>query len=378
MHIQQYCWENGRGWDTAPCAGDVREADLILVFGNTAVLRETDCIQHLQQTFPSARMLGCSTAGEIYGTTVSDNRIIATCISFDKTTIQTHFVKVSDYNNTVVATKALIEQFPKDNLCHIMLFSDGVLTNGSDIIRGITEAFPPNFPITGGLAGDGLDFEQSYVIFDGEIHQSTIGAVGFYGSSLKIGYGSAGGWIPFGPERLITRSRGNVLFELDGQSAFELYRQYLGNPQGSLPATGIHFPLSVKLEEGEEPIVRTMLFVDEKNRTLGFAGDVPTGCYARFMRAMPDDLIDGAARAATIARRTGGDNPELCIAISCIGRRAVLKQLTEEETESIEEVYQRPLVMTGFYSYGEIAPFSPGDRVILHNQTMTITTISEE
>jgi len=37
-----------------------------------------------------------------------------------------------------------------------------------------------------------------------------------------------GGWDPFGPERLITKSKENILYELDGQSALELYKKYLG------------------------------------------------------------------------------------------------------------------------------------------------------
>jgi hypothetical protein len=165
---------------------------------------------------------------------------------------------------------------------------------------------------------------------------------------------------------------------LDGQSALDLYKAYLGKYADQLPAAGLQFPLSILSDDSQDACVRTITHVDEVSNNLWFAGDVPCGSYARFMRAVPDDLIDGAAKAADISKSLGGESPELCILISCVGRKAVLKQLTEEETESVQDSYRNRPMMTGFYSYGEIAPFGPGERAMLHNQTMTITTISED
>lgn len=377
MEIDQYCWEEREGWDKDP-AGGRRDADLVFIFGSTPLITGSDCVARLKDVFSRARMIGCSTAGEILGTNVSDNRLIATVVSFRATPITGASVFIHDYPNSGEATKALLAKIPREGLRHLFVLADGLLTNGSDIVRGLNEMLPVEIPVTGGLAGDGMAFKNSYVVFDGQVLSSSIAAIGFYGDRVRIGFGSSGGWVPFGPERLVTRSRGNVLSELDGQSALELYKQYLGKYADQLPAAGLLFPLSILADETEEAFVRTIMFVDEKNKSLGFAGDVPTGSYARFMRAVPDDLIDGAAEAATISKGLGGESPELCILISCVGRKEVLKQLTEEETESVEESYRNKPVMTGFYSYGEIAPFRPGDRVMLHNQTMTITTISED
>lgn len=377
MKITQFCWDEDNGWDNDPLQAADPLADVIFVFGATKFMADGECIAVLQRAFPDAQMIGCSTAGEISGTIVSDNRLVATVINFRTSRVVGASVFTPDHANGIEATKALVDKFPRTGLRHLFLLSDGLLINGSDIIRGLYAMLPEGFPVTGGLAGDGMDFAKTYVVFNGRASTATIAAIGFYGDNITIGCGSSGGWVPFGPERLITRSRGNILSELDGQSALELYKQYLGKYADRLPAAGLHFPLSIVTEECDEAVVRTILFVDEKNQSLGFAGDVPTGSYARFMRAVPDDLIDGAANAALISK-TGGQRPELCILISCAGRKAVLKQLTEEETESVAASYSHPPILTGFYSYGEIAPFRPGDRVILHNQTMTITTISEE
>jgi hypothetical protein len=60
-----------------------------------------------------------------------------------------------------------------------------------------------------------------------------------------------------------------------------------------------------------------------------------------------------------------------------VGRKLVLKQRIEEEVEAIRDVFGDGTVLTGFYSYGEISPFAPGEPCALHNQTMTITTFTE-
>jgi hypothetical protein len=169
-----------------------------------------------------------------------------------------------------------------------------------------------------------------------------------------------------------------VLYELDGRSALELYKTYLGSHTANLPASGLLFPLSLRGEGGEQRVVRTILGVDEETQSLTFAGDIPEGGYAQLMRANFDRLIDGAQDAATACAEVVGDHtPDLAILISCVGRKLVLNQRTEEEVESVRNVLGENTVLSGFYSYGEIAPLMSSTKCELHNQTMTITTFME-
>jgi hypothetical protein len=168
------------------------------------------------------------------------------------------------------------------------------------------------------------------------------------------------------------------LYEFDGQSALGLYKKYLGEHADRLPASGLLFPLSLRTRAGETPVVRTILAVDEAAQSMTFAGDVPEGSYARLMKANFDRLIDGASEAARSSQGAIGPAPaELAILISCVGRKLLLKQRVEEEVEGVREVLGPRPVFTGFYSYGEISPFTTGARCELHNQTMTITTLAE-
>jgi hypothetical protein len=232
--------------------------------------------------------------------------------------------------------------------------------------------------VTGGLAGDGERFQQTIVSCDGQTVDGAVAVVGFYGDRLRIGYGSMGGWDAFGPERLVTRSDGNILYELDGGSALELYKSYLGPHAKGLPSSGLLFPLSLRGDPGSPRLVRTILGVDEMQGSLIFAGDIPEGGYAQLMKANVDRLIDGAHGAAGACHDALGQNaPDLAVLISCVGRKLVMKQRVEEEVESVRDVLGAAARLTGFYSYGEIAPFLTSAKCELHNQTMTITTFAE-
>ena len=378
MKIEQSGWTAGRGWTPATPGALGESAQLVLVFAATGLLRDLRHIQDIRQAYPRAHVLGCSTAGEICGTRVFDDSLVATAVHFENTRLQGAKIDLSEVPDSFRAGERLALALDHTDLVHVLVISDGTQVNGSELVRGLAAHLPPHVAITGGLAGDGARFDQTLVCLDGMPESGQVAVIGFYGISLKVGYGSVGGWDPFGPERMITRSTGNVLYELDGQSALALYKKYLGAHAADLPASGLLFPLSLRVHEDDTGIVRTILGINEDEQSITFAGDVPEGAYVRLMKANFDRLIDGANQAAQASYATiGASSPDLAILISCVGRKLVLKQRIEEEIESVREILGDRTVLTGFYSYGEIAPFTPSAKCALHNQTMTITTFSE-
>jgi len=289
--------------------------------------------------------------------------------------------RVDSPERSHAAGSDLAQTLMRDDLRAILVLSDGVTVNGSELVRGINESVGPNVTVTGGMAGDGTRFERTWVLGPDGPNAGLVTAVGLYGDRLRIGHGSRGGWTCFGPERLITRSRGNVLYELDGQPALDLYRTYLGEMAAELPASALRFPLAVREKRRDEKVlVRTILSVDENEKTMTFAGDVREGSYAQLMRANFERLVDGASEAASETCRTSHSGGELAdtlaIAISCVGRRMILGERVEDELEATLAALPKGARQVGFYSYGEIAPFDRGP-CDLHNQTMTLTTLSE-
>jgi hypothetical protein len=379
MKTEQTLWTQGNGWEPTAPGRLGTAAQLVLLFGSTEVLKEQQHLDEIKQAYPTAHLLGCSTSGEIYETQVFDDSLVVTAIQFEDTQIQAVRVKLSDGISSFEAGERLAKELDNAGLIHVFVLSDGLHVNGSELVAGLAAYLPSHVAITGGLSGDGARFQETLVFLDGAPEQEVIAAIGLYGDRLRVGYGSLGGWDSFGPERLITRSKGNVLYELDGKSALELYKTYLGKHAQGLPATGLLFPLSLRSEDGTAPVVRTILAVSEDEQSMTFAGDMPEGAYARFMKANFDRLVDGAIGAAkTSYEAVGSSSPDLAVLISCVGRKLVLKQRVEEEVEGVRDVLGDRTVLTGFYSYGEISPFTLGAKCELHNQTMTITTFSED
>ena len=351
---------------------------LIFAFGSTQLIKEGDAIKTLHEKYPEAIFIGGTSSGEILSTNVLDDTIIATLVSFEKTKLVYVCEEVKESSESFEAGKKLVEKLPKENLKHVFVMSEGLNINGSELVRGLRAVLPSNVSATGGLAGDGANFNETYILSDkGKPKNKAVSAIGFYSNDLQVSYGSLGGWDSFGVERLVTKSKSNVLFELDGKPALELYKSFLGEHAKDLPASVLLFPLNLRTERDSEPVVRTILAVDETSQSLTFAGDIPEGSYVRLMKANFDRLIEGAMGAAKGTLIAKNQNPSLAVLISCVGRKLVLKQMVEEEVEGVREVLGDETTLCGFYSYGEISPFSADAKCELHNQTMTITTFTE-
>ena len=201
--------------------------------------------------YPNSHVIGCSTAGEIHGTQVSDDSLSVAIAKFDHTEIRTAVTRVSgdSYEAGCMVGTSLAD----NGLRSIFVLSDGLGDNGSELASGINEHVDESVVVTGGLAGDGADFKWTWALVDGKPAEEFVSTIGFYGDSIRIGHGSKGGWDYFGPERMVTRSEGNVLYELDGRPALELYKEYLGD----LVEGYCRRPACCSLWHCETPLTRT-------------------------------------------------------------------------------------------------------------------------
>ncbi|MDH5373990.1 MAG: FIST C-terminal domain-containing protein [Acidimicrobiia bacterium] len=374
-----FCTEHdlSQGWTRPLPTLSNPERTLVLAFGAADVYRhDPGPLAELRSAMPGAVIAGCSTAGEISEARVRDDSLSVAVVDFASARVRMAVADCRSGEDSFKAGESLADQLEGPDLAGVLVLSDGLHVNGSELVRGITSRLPTGIPVTGGLAADGDRFERTWVLVDDAPVEGRVTAVGFYGDSIRFHHGSQGGWDLFGPERIITRSEGSVLYELDGRPALELYKQYLGDLAEGLPATGLLFPLAVRQDPDDRHLVRTILAVDERLQSLTFAGDVPEGARAQLMQANFDRLVGGAEQAAHQARN-GTTRPVLSIAISCVGRRLVLGDRTEEEIEATLAGLPAGSHQLGFYSYGEISPHSDGT-CNLHNQTMTLTNISED
>lgn len=322
------------------------EPQLILAFFSMAAVRHERVLRGLKPAFPGARVIGCSTAGEIAQDGVSDDGLVLVALRFAQPNFRAVSAPLQTMEASAAAGAALAAALKAPDLRSVLLFAPGVAINGSALIDGLAAGVGAGVTITGGLAGDG---------------------------------GSFGGWQPFGPVRKVTRAAGNLLYELDGEAALDIYRRYLGDYAKDLPGSGLLFPFAMLGPDHRDiGLIRTILGIDEAQGSVILAGDVEAGGYLRLMHASTNALIEGAEAAAQAAqsmrshRRSG-----LAILVSCVGRKLVMGGRVDEEIEAVAEVFGQGATITGFYSNGEISPFVAAQDCRLHNQTMTITYLSE-
>ncbi len=374
MLKSQWIYNSDNVWEKLS-GDDIESPQVILVFGVAPYFTE-QCYEDLREKFPKSDIIGCSTAGTIAGEVV-DDITVATFISLEKGHMKIAFKDFELAEESESVGESIAKELNEQDLKHIFVLSEGLNINGSELAAGFNSVVADNILVTGGLAGDGMNFNDTYVIANDIAKKNRVAAIGFYGDSIEVKSGCFAGWDEFGAERLITKSQGNILYEIDGKPALDLYKSYLAEQTIDLPASGLKFPISIRKDKTKDPVIRTLLAIDEETHSITFAGDVPEGYHCRLMKSNINKLIDNAGFAAQQAKSKNSTYPELCIAVSCIGRRIVLSQLVEEEIDSVQEKLGNHTMMTGFYSYGELAPLEGLVECALHNQTMTLTVISE-
>lgn len=378
MFTRQFVTRDAHPDPTALRAALDNDPQLLLVFSGLGLLRDGALAATLTEAFPAARVAGCSTAGEIHGAGVDSGSCVVTGIHFDDVACRVVESHVPELGASFDAGVDLGGQLQRDGLRAVLLFGRGVNINGSALIDGLVERIGRDIPISGGLAGDDGAFVETLTLGPSGVAADGVVAVGLYGAALRVGHGSYGGWQPYGPARKVTRCDGNVLLELDGEPALNIYKAYLGEYAGGLPASGLLFPFEMLGRDHDETgLIRTILGVSEEDGSLILAGDIDPDGYLRLMHATTDGLTDGAARAA---ERAGSGFPGeigLALLVSCVGRKLVMGDLVDDEVDAVVEAVAGSTVVTGFYSYGEISPFSNTTDCKLHNQTMTVTFLGE-
>ncbi len=378
MKVVTTNYKKHRGW-SIPLPDADSPQTLVLVFGASSFTTDLEPFIELKHKYPNSIIAGCSTAGEIIDDLILDQSLVVSITQFKHTHLCFYAVPISDMKQSLQTGEDVAGHLSSDDLSAVLVLTDGLLVNGTDFVKGVNSKLEENVVVTGGLAGDGSDFKHTWVLIDGLPQSGYASGIGFYGDAVCVDHGSQGGWKAFGPDRLVTKSDHNVLYELDNEPALELYKGYLGDMAEGLPATGLRYPLCLTNSSTGKKLVRTILAVDEENQSLTFAGDIPSGHSAQLMYATFDNLIDGAEQAASMIEIAATPEQEvLAIAISCVGRRMVMEEDPGAELEATLEFLPIKTKQVGFYSYGELSPYVKNGTCDLHNQTMTLTTIYEQ
>ena len=352
--------------------------DLILLFISPK-FSDIELLKEYRNMYPDCIITGCSTAGEIEDISVHHETVVITAVKFDKSKVVYNEVYIPSVDESRSAGSELIDKFDQEGLKHIYVLSEGLNVNGSELVEGLRHHSSTDFSITGGLAGDGFRAKNTFVLTnDFSFISNVIIGIGFYGEELKVGHGSLEGLNSLGVDRIITKSERNVVYEIDGEPAYDLVSRLIGaialNSSGSL----ILLPMSIREKVTDKPTIRSIIKVDKESNSLTFTGNIPEGSYLRLMKSNIDRLVNAAEGAAEVSIESiGNTHTDFAIITSCIGRKNVMKELVEEEVEAVRDVIGEDATITGFYSYGEISPYVSGQKCQLLNQSIVVTSFSE-
>lgn len=353
------------------------KANLVLAFGEREFLESFLPFKKLKKIYSEAQIVICSTSGQISNLNIIENKTVSTAIEFEKSKIK--IVEIDLLKNRDIQELGLVvkSELLNNDLKAIVVISEGSFVNGTELVTELGKQTNNSVPVFGGLAGDKVQFLKTIVGLNQDASEGKVVIIGFYGNEINFGFGCEGGWSDYGPEREVTLSEKNVLFKIGDRFALDLYKDYLGKYADDLPGSALYFPLSMRERKDSPAVVRTILSIDEKTKSMTFAGNIPQGSYVRLMKGNFDKLIDASYRAASESFSNHPKEPELAFIVSCVGRKIVLGNRVDEEFEAVKEVSGNTL-LCGFYSYGEISPITNQKSCELHNQTMAILTISED
>ncbi len=351
---------------------------LLMVFGDRDLLGLPDILPQLTVLFPDAKIVSSSTAGEIYNDKRQEKTVVCIAVHFEKTSFELTTDNIRNYSNSFELGKATADKLNKNNLRYVMVISDGNVVNGDDLIAGINASIGNRVEITGAMAGDGGRFEKTLTGVHTSLDTGNLTLLGLYGNHIHVTSGIKSGWSLFGPERTVTKSNKNELFEIDGENALDLYKRYLGKFAESLPSSALFFPIALLNTNDEEHIVRTILRVNEEKKSMIFAGNIPEGAVIRLMRTNTDQVISMAGEAANTAAKKNNTNPELALIFNCIGRKLILDSRANDEIKSIRKCLPATTTTVGLYSYGEFSKLAQSaSSCALHNQTVVVTLMNE-
>lgn len=355
------------------------EASVVLVFGLREHLEDPALLANLKETFPNAQIAGASTAGEIHDYQFWSESVVGLAIRLEKSTCRMIEKSSQPEDDFAALGNELGRELSADDLRMVLLFAEGLEVDCDLLLRGLNESLADTDPlIFGGLAGDSLNFENTVLLTSAGLKPEGIIAIGFYGEALEIRTAVSEKYSELGPLHEVTKADGNLLIEIDGRRALDVFLEELGpvfRNANEATESLFDFPMVFENAEGGAIFARTPMYVDESAGTLLYAGSLPHDRF-RFAKMQGNrDLLEGALEAARKASMQGRE--ELLFMVSCAARRVALGVAVGAELDEVAPVFSPSVPAIGFYAYGEIGRSEGSGKAETLNHSFNLITCRE-
>ncbi len=339
-----------------------------------------DLVKGVYDVIGPCPLIGCTTDGEISSDGFSTDSAVLGAIATDQITFETVIAK-NISRDSEQAGRELAAGF-SESVRYVQLFSDGLTGDGSAILRGMASEFAGTIPVSGGTSGDSGKFVKTWQFLGDQVYTDAAVAIGFCGD-FRLGTGVRSGWSRIGLPKKVTRADGNVLFELNGESALNVYERFLGKHAENLPAVGVEYPLGIVnkidgADEDEQLLLRATMSVDRQEGSIRFAGEIPEGAMVYLTCGDKSSILDATGEAIAQALDDLGEDrqPSIVFFYSCMARKTLLGLRIKDEIERVCSQLQPDVPVLGFYTYGEYCRAGCEQPSQLHNETATLSVIA--
>lgn len=337
-------------------------------------------VEEINRVFPGLDLIGCTTDGEVssvLGFQQDSLTLMLFAVDGDRIQIGVGVGLGVKDNPLLAAEKAVsiaTQKLDKPVKLCIPLpasyIADGSTTSGEDILRGLKAVLGENLPIVGGTAGDQFRFQKTYQFYRTDVLTDALPILLLAGD-VHCSFGVDCGWQPIGNRSVVTKSQGNIVYEIDGKPAIEFYHKYLGDR-----APNAEHPLAVYIEDSDRYYMRVPNKTDLEIGSIHFLAEVPQQSMIRMTSISRDEVIGAAKTAWQIAFNDyPGKEPQAVLIFSCCCRRWLLGTRTQEEYQLIQSSFREKVPTCGFYTYGEFAPLALAGESYFHQETFVTLLI---
>lgn len=324
-------------------------------------------------------LVGCSSGGEINSCEMIEEGIVIMLMDMKKANYQIIGRDIdtegkTTYQNAFDIGQEAIGHFDNPAL---LIFSGGTNIDGDQIIGGLKDGAQKEIPIYGGMGANDLVAKETFAFCSDQVTNNGLMTLILNEDKVKVEGLAVSGWEPVGIVHKITKSKGNIVYEINGKPATDIFNKYFGFTQvdgvdTELKTISGQYPLQIIKESGKN-IMRSPLFVDEENHSLILAGGVKEGDEFRFSTSPGFEVIEQTVEEFK-ELKDHFPNVDALVLISCKGRHTAFGPMMEDELEGISEYWDAPLI--GSFCYGEIGKTKNG-LCEFHNVTSTLVGFKE-
>ena len=364
---------------------DVERPDFVFMFA-TVGYDQRSVLRAVREATGGAPLCGCSGEGTIGGNYAdeSNHSVVVMAISSDelrwRNGLATGLSTDSRAGGQQVA-QSLSSDVSADAV-GLFVFPDGTTVNFDEFFAGLEGNLPSDrfLPIWGGGASDNLAMRQTYQYCDDEIASDGVAYTLLSGEALPA-WAIDVGYVPIGGERKVTRSQGNVIYEIDGKPAVEVLQEYL--PDSALAEDWRRYAISCVLclrapsyMKDEEYVVRTILSLDATDGSATVQTEVPEGTSVWMTSKDQEKFTAGLDRMAEqIKKGLGGNQPKLVLHFDCVSRGKLMFRDQEKMRllRQLRQAVDPEAPWAGFYTFGEIGPVDKHN--CYHNYTGVVLAL---